>query len=152
MSKAKEQKQTDLVEEEDDEFAIYDEDNKKNKIINSINLDDPDKDKYSSILFNQNESIKDRQRAVRDSKIDSSKIKKFITQNYNIPMSDFFPLILAVVSKVYIGELIEEARAIMTQRGEIGNIKPEHLRLAFNELIKQGKLDFEPMNLKKIFE
>ena len=134
MSKAKDQKTSDPIEEEDDEFAIYDEDNKKNKIINSINLDDPDKDKYSSILFNQNDSIKERQRAVRDSKIDNSKIKRFITQNYNIPMSDFFPLILAVVSKVYIGELIEEARAIMTQRGEIGNIKPEHLRLAFNEL------------------
>ena len=134
MSKTKDKKTPEPVEEEDDEFAIYDEDNKKNKIINSINLDDPDKDKYSSMLFSKNDSIKDRQRAVRDSKIDNSKIKRFITQNYNIPMSDFYPLILAVVSKVYIGELIEEARAIMTQRGEIGNIKPEHLRLAFNEL------------------
>jgi len=57
-----------------------------------------------------------------------------------------------VVSKIYLGELIEEARAIMTNRGEIGNIQPEHLRLAFHKLKDEGKLDFEPMKVKRIFE
>jgi hypothetical protein len=59
-------------------------------------------------------------------------------------------LILAAVSKIYLGELVEEARAIMTNRGEIGSIKPLHLRLAFNKLKDSGKLDFGSVNLPKL--
>ena len=49
------------------------------------------------------------------------------------------------------GELVEEARAIMSTRNEIGDIQPEHLRQAFHKLKASGKLDFESMNLKKVF-
>ena len=65
-------------------------------------------------------------------------------------MDDFTALIFASVSKIYLGELVEEARSIMTKRNEFGPIKPLHLRLAFTKLRNEGKLEFHSIDLKKL--
>lgn len=65
-------------------------------------------------------------------------------------MGDFTALILAGVAKIYAGELVEEARALMTMGGEVGPIEPVHLKMAFNKLQQQGKLDFHSINLAKL--
>lgn len=77
-------------------------------------------------------------------------MKKFVSNQSGVTMGDFTALILAGVAKVYTGELVEEARAIMTARGEFGPIQPVHLKMAYNKLQHQGKLDFHSIDLRKL--
>ena len=42
--------------------------------------------------------------------------------------------ILATASKVYAGELVEEARKIMDRNGERGAVDPKHLREAYSRI------------------
>jgi hypothetical protein len=141
---SKDKKNTDL-----DHHA--DKADKKRKKINNIHLDDHEKEKYAYLNFSKDPERKKRYKAFKDSKIDSSKIKRYLSSAHNVTAGDLTALILAAVSKIYLGELVEEARAIMTHRDEIGPIQPMHLKLAYQKLVDQGKMQFYNVNMKKLF-
>ena len=54
-----------------------------------------------------------------------------------------------MIAKLYLAELIEEARAYMIAEEE--NIRPEHLEMAFLKLNNKGKINFNEMDLKGLF-
>ncbi len=59
-------------------------------------------------------------------------------------------IIIGAVAKIYLAELIEEARSIMASDEE--NILPEHLEMAFLRLNNAGKFNFGEMDLKNLFQ
>ena len=50
-------------------------------------------------------------------------------------------MLIGVIAKVYLAELIEEARGNMQEEEEY--IKPEHLEFAYLKLKNMGKFDFD---------
>lgn len=77
-------------------------------------------------------------------------MKRFVSNHNGVAMGDFTALILAGVAKIYAGEIVEEAKAIMSLKGESGPVKTHHLKLAKRELERQGKLDFYNIKLDKL--
>jgi transcription initiation factor TFIID subunit 11 len=61
--------------------------------------------------------------------------------------------IIAGFSKVFVGEIIEKARAVQTRRGETGPLSPDHLREAYiayqDETGHVGAA--RPLRAKKLF-
>jgi len=49
-------------------------------------------------------------------------------------------IVLAAVSKMFVGELVENARERMTAAGETGPIQPSHLRQAHRQAQRDGTL------------
>ena len=47
-------------------------------------------------------------------------------------------IVLATVAKMLVGELVESAREMMTERGETGPIQPSHLRRAHRKAQRSG--------------
>jgi hypothetical protein len=43
-------------------------------------------------------------------------------------------------AKLFVGDVIEEARCVMDERGETGAIRPWHIRDAYVRLQEQGKV------------
>jgi transcription initiation factor TFIID subunit 11 len=118
-------------DESDDMEHMEDPDNPSKKKINNIHLDDHEKEKYAYMMFSKDPEKKAQYKAFKDCKIDSSKIKRYLSSSHNVVAGDLTALILAAVSKIYLGELIEEARSLMTENDEVGPIQPLHLKLAY---------------------
>lgn len=59
-------------------------------------------------------------------------------------------MVIGVIAKIYLAELIEEARASMEDEEEF--IRPDHLELAFLNLKNQGKLDFNELDVREMFD
>lgn len=59
-------------------------------------------------------------------------------------------VVIGVIAKIYLAELIEEARCNMEEDEE--HIRPDHLEMAFLNLKNQGKLDFNEMEVRDLFD
>lgn len=150
MKKSKKSSNKKAAQETENDPHLENHD-KKSKKLSKIHLADNEKEKYAYLNFSKDPEKKKRYKAFKDSKIDSSKVKKYLSTVHNVTAGDMTSLILAAVSKIYLGELVEEARAIMTQRDELGAIQPIHLKLAYQKLVNEGKMQFYNVNLKKLF-
>jgi transcription initiation factor TFIID subunit 11 len=54
-------------------------------------------------------------------------------------------------AKLFVGELVEEARSVMDERGESGALRPWHVREAYLRLQQQGKTPLEPSVIPRGF-
>lgn len=119
---------------------FYDYSKNKNKPLHFKDncLEDPEKKKKIKYLNNKSAKTKSRFSSFKESKIDSNKLKKYIYNKYEIIVSDLSAIIFSVISKIYAGELIEEARILMKKKNYKGKIKPEILELAYQKLYVKG--------------
>ena len=141
---------------DDDEMGGEDmefDDEEKFKFNQDITrLEDNDKTKYAYLKFRQNEMTLKRYQASRDSKIEYTKVQKFISTNYNFNASELTSTIIASICKIYLGELVEEAREMMTQKGKEGNQTPQYLNLAYSKLSRKKKLGVFKNEVNKMFK
>jgi len=69
------------------------------------------------------------------SKFPKKDIRRIIQQiSATNKMPTAFPVVMASLCKLYVGQLVEESRLVMQQWGEIGKIRPVHLREAARRL------------------
>ena len=61
----------------------------------------------------------------------------------DIKAGDKVCVIMAGLAKLFVGNIIERARSIMTDRGESGPIQCRHLREAFVIMREDGRLPYE---------
>lgn len=59
-------------------------------------------------------------------------------------------MVIGVIAKIYLADLIEEARAQMDEDEEY--VRPDHLEMAFLNLKNKGKLDFNEMEVGELFD
>jgi hypothetical protein len=81
----------------------------------------------------QEESFR-RYLASRHCRIEPAKIQKFVAGNYGLSASDITSTLIASICKIYLAELIEEARLEMTKRSRVGRLTPKYLNLAHTKL------------------
>lgn len=110
---------------------------------NTLELEDVQLGKRTSEMLQKDPEVNARYLSFKESKVDSNKLKKFIFNKYDLTISDVSSTIIAAMCKIYVGEIIEEARERMTQDEKGGAITTEYLVLAHKQVSKQFKELYE---------
>lgn len=89
-------------------------------------------------LSKDNEA-RERYKEFRVAKFDAKKLEKFLLNRYDIAITEDSSTILATMTKIFAGEVIERARELMTEAKLPGKIRPKFLKLAYIDVRKQFK-------------
>nr|ACG43532.1 transcription initiation factor TFIID subunit 11 [Zea mays] len=103
---------------------------------------DPDKlAKMNAILSQFTQQQMNRYESFRRSGFQKSNMKRLLasitgSQKISIPTS----IVVSGIAKIFVGELIETARVVMSERKDSGPIRPCHIREAYRRLKLEGKI------------
>ncbi|KAI0804613.1 TAFII28-domain-containing protein [Irpex lacteus] len=114
--------------EGDDEwlFAMADDDYSA-----QLSWQSQSKDNLKVLMDNFTPAQYDRFEASRRHALPKQAVRKVIQQTLGQQVSQPVAQIIAGFAKVFVGEVIEKARAIQAQRGDVGPLSPDHLREAY---------------------
>ena len=60
-------------------------------------------------------------------------------------------VIVAGCGKLFVGEIVEECRAIQSERGETGPIMPDHIQAAFQRYMKKNPCSQSSLYKPRLF-
>lgn len=111
------------------------------------------KDNLKVLMDNFSPAQYDRFEAYRRHALPKQAVRKVIQQTLGQQVSQPVAQIVAGFSKVFVGEIIEKARAVQQRRGETGPLSPDHLREAYRLYQKEtGRVGAaRPLRSKRIF-
>ncbi|XP_068665880.1 transcription initiation factor TFIID subunit 11 [Aristolochia californica] len=124
--------------EEDDE----EEEENMDVELSKLPSGDPDKmAKMQAILSQFTEEQMSRYESFRRSGFQKANMKKLLASitgspKISIPMT----IVVSGIGKMFVGELIEMARMVMSERKDSGPIRPCHIREAYRRLKLDGKV------------
>ncbi|EPQ53281.1 TAFII28-domain-containing protein [Gloeophyllum trabeum ATCC 11539] len=95
----------------------------------------------------------DRFEAYRRHALPKQAVRKVVQQALGQQVSQPIAQIIAGFSKVFVGEIIEKARAVQSRRGESGPLSPDHLREAYRIYQQEtGRVGAaRPLRAKRLF-
>ncbi|KDR72944.1 hypothetical protein GALMADRAFT_252302 [Galerina marginata CBS 339.88] len=111
------------------------------------------KDNLKVLMDNLSPAQYDRFEAYRRHALPKQAVRKVIQQTLGQQVSQPVAQIIAGFSKVFVGEIVEKARAVQTRRGETGPLSPDHLREAYRAYQEEtGNVgSARPLRAKKLF-
>ncbi|KAG7446003.1 TAFII28-domain-containing protein [Guyanagaster necrorhizus] len=89
------------------------------------------KDNLKVLMDNFSPDQYDRFEAYRRHALPKQAVRKVIQQTVGQQVSQPVAQIVAGFAKVFVGEVVEKARAVQARRGETGPLSPDHLREAY---------------------
>jgi len=89
------------------------------------------KDNLKVLMDNFSPAQYDRFEAYRRHALPKQAVRKVIQQTLGQQVSQPVAQIVAGFAKVFVGEVVEKARAVQERRGERGPLSPDHLREAY---------------------
>jgi len=89
------------------------------------------KDNLKVLMDNFSPEQYDRFEAYRRHALPKQAVRKVIQQTLGQQVSQPVAQIVAGFAKVFVGEMVEKARAVQDRRGETGPLSPDHLREAY---------------------
>ncbi|KAB2062891.1 hypothetical protein ES319_A10G181600v1 [Gossypium barbadense] len=97
--------------------------------------------KMQAILSQFTEDQMSRYESFRRSALQRSNMRRLLvsitgSQKISLPMT----IVVCGIAKMFVGELVEKARIVMTERKESGPIRPCHIREAYRRLKIEGKV------------
>ncbi|KAK8543332.1 hypothetical protein V6N12_015890 [Hibiscus sabdariffa] len=97
--------------------------------------------KMQAILSQFTEVQMSRYESFRRSALQKSNMRRLLvsitgSQKISLPMT----IVVCGIAKMFVGELVEKARMVMTERKESGPIRPCHIREAYRRLKLEGKV------------
>ncbi|KAL4325545.1 hypothetical protein GQ457_11G018590 [Hibiscus cannabinus] len=97
--------------------------------------------KMQAILSQFTENQMSRYESFRRSALQKSNMRRLLvsitgSQKISLPMT----IVVCGIAKMFVGELVEKARMVMTERKESGPIRPCHIREAYRRLKLEGKV------------
>ncbi|KAE7996444.1 hypothetical protein FH972_001170 [Carpinus fangiana] len=97
--------------------------------------------KMQAILSQFTEEQMSRYESFRRAGFQKSNMKRLLasitgTQKISVPMT----IVVSGIAKMFVGELVETARMVMTERRESGPIRPCHIRESYRRLKLEGKV------------
>ncbi|GLT41793.1 hypothetical protein SLA2020_158350 [Shorea laevis] len=97
--------------------------------------------KMQAILSQFTEEQMSRYESFRRSALQKSNMRRLLvsitgSQKISLPMT----IVVCGIAKMFVGELVETARIVMTERKESGPIRPCHIREAYRRLKLEGKV------------
>lgn len=127
------------IKDEDEEEEDDNVDVELRKVPSTSN---PDKtDIMQSILSQFTEEQMSRYESFRRSGFQKSNMKRLLvsitgSQKVSMPMT----IVVSGIAKMFVGELVETAKIVMTERKDSGPIRPCHMREAYRRLKLEGKV------------
>ncbi|KAJ7935294.1 hTAFII28-like protein conserved region-domain-containing protein [Mycena leptocephala] len=111
------------------------------------------KDNLKVLMDNFTPLQYERFEAYRRHALPKQAVRKVIQQALNMQVSLPVAQIVAGFSKVFVGEIVEKARAVQARRGESGPLSPDHLREAYRMYQEEtGRVGAaRPLRAKKLF-
>ncbi|KAJ7198581.1 hTAFII28-like protein conserved region-domain-containing protein [Mycena pura] len=111
------------------------------------------KDNLKVLMDNFTPLQYDRFEAYRRHALPKQAVRKVIQQSVGLQVSPPVAQIVAGVAKVFVGEIVEKARAVQARRGETGPLTPDHLREAYRIYQEEtGRIgSARPLRGKKLF-
>nr|GMD68216.1 transcription initiation factor TFIID subunit 11 [Ipomoea batatas] len=96
---------------------------------------------FRTILSQFTEEQMSRYESFRRSGFQKSNMKRLLvsitgSQKISVPMT----IVMSGIAKMFVGELIETARIVMSERNDSGPIRPCHIREAYRRLKLEGKV------------
>ncbi|CAL5346620.1 unnamed protein product [Camellia sinensis] len=125
--------------EEDEE---EEEENMEVELRKAPSITDPDKmAKMQTILSQFTEEQMSRYESFRRSGFQKANMKRLIASitgsaKFNVQIT----IAVSGIAKMFVGELVETARVVMSERKESGPIRPCHIREAYRRLKLEGKV------------
>ena len=93
------------------------------------------------------EAQQDRYEAYRRSHLREGTVRKVMSAVTSLNMPKNTMVAVKGAAKLFVGELIEEARTVMDEQDEAGPIRPWHVREAYRRLQEEGKVPMEPAGI-----
>lgn len=111
------------------------------------------KDNLKVLMDNFSPAQYDRFEAYRRNALPKQAIRKVVQQTLGQQVSLPVAQVVAGFGKVFVGEMVEKARAVQTRRGETGPLSPDHLREAYRLYQKEtGRVGAaRPLRSKRVF-
>jgi len=111
------------------------------------------KDNLKVLMDNFSPEQYDRYEAYRRHALPKAAVRKVVQQSLGQQVSMPVAQIVAGFSKVFVGEVIEKARAVQARRGESGPLSPDHLREAYHLYqLETGRVgSARPLKSKRLF-
>jgi transcription initiation factor TFIID subunit 11 len=120
-------------DEEDDDIELREEESSDIR-QRTIEM----REKMKVLLDQFDEDQLRRYETYRRSGFPRSAMKKFIQGFLNQSVNPNFVIVMSGIAKVYVGEVVEEARKVMEEWGNDGALLPSHIREAQRRLRKKG--------------
>lgn len=111
------------------------------------------KDNLKVLMDNFSPAQYQRFEAYRRHALPKQAVRKVIQQTTGQQVSQPVAQIIAGFAKVFVGEIVEKARAVQARRGESGPLSPDHLREAYRAYQEEtGRVGAaRPLRAKKLF-
>lgn len=125
-----------------DEYEEEEEENVEVELGKFPTSSDPTKmAKMQAILSQFTEDQMSRYESFRRSALQKSNMRRLLvsitgSQKISLPMT----IVVCGIAKMFVGELVETARMVMSERNESGPIRPCHIRESFRRLKLEGKV------------
>ena len=108
-------------------------------------------EKLKQIVRNLSEAEKERYNAFKSSKFTKASIKKMMGMATDSPIGEDLVIAMKSIAKVFVGELVEEARTVMSEEGKKGPISKEALEKAYKRLDAEKKLPYPLQTKTRLF-
>lgn len=99
-----------------------------------------DPDKMRAVLATFTPEQMSRYECYRRSGFQRANMRRLLQSVAGCPISVPMTIVMSGISKMFVGELVETGRIVMTERGESGPIRPCHIREAYRRLKLDGKV------------
>ncbi|KAG5719670.1 Transcription initiation factor TFIID subunit 11 [Termitomyces sp. T112] len=111
------------------------------------------KDNLKVLMDNFSAAQYDRFEAYRRHALPKAAVRKVLQQTLGQQVSQPVAQIVAGFAKVFVGEIVEKARAVQKRRGESGPLSPDHLREAYRMYQEEtGRVGAaRPLRAKRLF-
>ncbi|KAJ2899855.1 transcription initiation factor TFIID subunit 11 [Coemansia aciculifera] len=120
----------DDVEEEDDEDAQMDR-ARGSADEDTLKLIKQSKEEIKELWDQMNEDQRQRFDVYRRTALNKGSIKKLVGLILNQQVTSTLTFVVAGFSKVFVGEIVERAVQVQSERGDTGPLTPDHLREAY---------------------
>jgi transcription initiation factor TFIID subunit 11 len=103
-----------------------------------------DKERTAKLLAKFTPEQLRRYEAFKRSKFQFSSIKKVMSHAANVPTNQAMQIVMAGITKLYVGDLVENAKLIMHEWGEPpGPIQPKHIKEAYRRIQQKENMQLK---------
>eukprot|EP00897_Mesotaenium_endlicherianum_P002121 jgi/Mesen1/1937/ME000146S01027 len=119
-----------------------DEEEESNFDLNQAKIPAMSAEKMQAVLGKFTPEQMSRYESYRRSGFQRSTMKKLLDAiiGERVKVSPPITIVISGIAKLFVGELVETGRVVMTERNETGPIRPSHMREAYRRLKQDGKV------------
>jgi len=111
--------------------------------IDEEQLENPGKKEHAASLVKQfSQEQMNRHESYKRSAFQKSSIKRYMASTSGAKINQNTVIVMAGITKIFVGEVVEAAKEVMEEWGETGPIKPAHIREAYQRMKLHGKIPY----------